>query len=356
MRMDIYKTKTMLAAIKQMAPVTSFLRDRYFPTGSGDLFPTEEVLVEYKDATGRKMAPVVLPRKGSIFVERTGYTTNKMVPPLVAPSRSLTIDDLNRKGFGESLYSDRTPEQRQAEILLEDLTEFDEMHTNREEYIAAQCMFNNGYTLRQYSDKYGGSEYIEYEMRFYDEAANPAVYIPGVKWNGSTSDKLYDLFLMIRMLTTKGNAATEVLLGSDAATEFLKDATIQKLLDLNNYRIGQIDPVELPQGAARLGRINVRGHIIDLLTYDGTYEDELTGAITPYLPAKQICVTAPAAGRGLYGAVSQIEQSDGQFHTYLGRRVPRYWAEKNARELTVSSRPLFIPKTKNPFITATVLD
>jgi hypothetical protein len=32
--MNIYKTKTMLAAIKQMAPVTSFLRDRYFPTQS----------------------------------------------------------------------------------------------------------------------------------------------------------------------------------------------------------------------------------------------------------------------------------------------------------------------------------
>ena len=40
----------------------------------------------------------------------------------------------------------------------------------------------------------------------------------------------------------------------------------------------------------------------------------------------------------------------------MGRRVPRYWAEKNARSLTVSSRPLLIPRTKNPFITATVLD
>ncbi|MGI6156493.1 MAG: major capsid protein [Enterococcus lemanii] len=354
--MNIYKTKTMLAAIKQMEPVTSFLRDRYFPTSGGDLFPTEEVLMEYKDSTGRKMAPVVLPRKGSISVERSGYSTNKMVPPLVAPSRPLTIDDLNKKGFGEDLFSDRTPADRQAEILLEDLAEFDEMHTNREEYIAAKCIFENGYTLRQYADKYGGDEYIEYEMKFYSEQANPAVYTPGTKWDGAASDKLADLFQMIRMLTTKGNAATEVLLGSDAADEFLSDAKIKELLDLNNYRIGQIDPVTLPQGAARLGRINVRGHMIDLLTYDGTYEDEVTGVITPFVPAKQICVTAPGAGRGLYGAVSQIEQADGQFHTYMGRRVPRFWAEKNAREITVSARPLFIPKTKNPFITASVLD
>lgn len=61
MAIDIYKTKTMLAAVRQMTPVTSFLRDRYFPTGSGDMFPTEEVLVEYKDASGNMgMATVVL--------------------------------------------------------------------------------------------------------------------------------------------------------------------------------------------------------------------------------------------------------------------------------------------------------
>ena len=356
MAIDIYKTKTMLAAVRQMTPVTAFLRDRYFPTGAGDLFPTEEVLVEYKDATGNKLAPVVLPRKGSISVERDGYRTHKMTPPLVAPERPLTIDDLNKKGFGEDLFSDRTPAERQADILIQDLQEMDEMHTNREEYIAAQCMFNNGYTLRQYADKYGSSEYVEYDMKFYSESSNPAVYTPGVKWSESTSDKMADLYQMILMLTSVGNAASEVLIGADAAEALLDDEKIQKLLDLNNYRIGAIEPVALPQGAARLGRLNVRGRMIDLLTYDGTYVDETDGTAKPYIPSKQICVTAPNAGRGLYGAVSQIEQGDGLWHSYMGRRVPRYWSEKNVRSLTVSSRPLFVPRTKNPFITATVLD
>ena len=353
--MNIYTTKTMLAAVKQMKPVTSFLRDRYFPSGSGDMFPTEEVLVEYKDATGKKMAPVVLPRKGSISVAREGYTTQRMTPPLVAPSRPLTIDDLNKKGFGEDLFSDRTPAERQAEVLAQDLIDFDEMHTAREEYIAAKCMFNNGYILRQYSDKYGEGEYVEYEMRFYTEGANPAQYVPSVMWSETTSDKLADLYQMILMLTSKGNNATEVLLGADVAQSVMDDAKIQKQLDLNNYHIGEINPITLPKDAARLGRLNIFGRWIDLLTYDGQYADEETGDLTPYVPAKQICVTAPGCGRGLYGAVSQMEQDDRQWHTYMGRRVPQYWAEKDGRQLTVSSRPLFVPKTKNPFITATVL-
>ena len=64
--LEIYETTTMIASVEMMTPVTSFLRDRYFPTGDGDIFPTEEVLVEYKDATGNRLAPVVMPRKGEI--------------------------------------------------------------------------------------------------------------------------------------------------------------------------------------------------------------------------------------------------------------------------------------------------
>ena len=356
MSIELYKTTTMLAAIKQMTPATSFLRDHYFiHNAAADQFPTEEVLVEYKDASGNKMAPVVMPRKGRIAVEREGYSTHRLAPPLVAPSRALTIDELNKKGFGENLFSDRTPAQRQAEILAQDLKDFDEMHTNREEYIAAQCMFNNGYVLRQYADKYGEGEYKEFELRFYD-GVNDAVYAPSTLWDAADDAAIYaDLHQMILMLTSKGNNASEVLIGSDVADVLLKNEGIRKVMDLQRFNVGNINPVALPQGAARLGTLNIRGRNIDLLTYDGTYIDEETGAVTPYVPEKKICVTAPGAGRLLRGAVTQMEQTDRQFHTYMGARVPQYWANEDGRRLTVSSRPLLVPRTKNPFITATVL-
>lgn len=349
---NLYKTKTMLRAMEQTMPATSFLRDRYFP--QGQMFPTDEVLVEFKDSTGKKMAPVVLPRKGSISVEREGYSTYKMEPPLIAPSRPLTIDDLNKKGMGENLFSDKTPAARQAEILNRDLIEQDEMITVREEFIAAKCMFGNGYTLRQYADKYGSGEYKEFDLHFYTGEANPAVYAPQHKWDATTADIQGDLYQMILMLIRSGNAAREVLLGSDAAEVLLKNAEIQKQMDLLRYNVGEINPVALPQGAARLGRLNIRGHMIDLLTYEGTYADETTGELTPYVPAKSICATAPGAGETIYGAVTQMEL-DGQFHSHMGRRVPRYWADKTGRDLTVSSRPILKPKTKNPFISAEVL-
>lgn len=354
--MSIYSTKAMLAAIQKKTPVTSFLRDRYFPTGAGDMFPTEEVLVEYKDATGNKLAPVVLPRKGNISVAREGYKTEKLTPPLVAPSRPLTIDDLNKKGFGEDLFSDRTPAERQAEILVQDLADFDEMITNREEFIAAQCIFNNGYILKQYADKYGTGEFEAFELKFYEDA-NSAIYTPSADWAKDTdiAKILGDLFLMTRMLTTKGNNASEVIVGSDVADVLMSNTSLKAAMDINRYNIGEVAPVALPQGAARLGRLNVRGRMLDLITYDGTYKDEESGELKSYVPEKQICVTAPGAGRGLYGCVTQMEQADGNWHSYMGKRVPRYWADKDGRELTVSSRPLFVPRTKDAFITSTVI-
>ena len=354
MAFDIYKTKTMLAAVKQMEPVHSFLRDRYAPTTDGDIFPTDEVLVEYKDGTNKKMAPVVINGVSGITVDRNGYETFRMEPPTVSVKRPLTVDDLRKKGFGENLYSEMKPAQRQQMLLAQDLVEMDEMHTNREEYIVSKLLFENGYTLDQYVDDYGktGKPYV---MKFYSEGANPATYTPGTKWNAAESDKMADLHIMIKMLTTAGNAATDVLLGADAADALMDDAKIKELMDINRYDIGNIAPQLMADGAALLGVLNVRGRHINLITYDGTYKDEKDGEIKPYIPAKSICVTAPGAARGLYGCVTQMEQSIGEFESYMGRRVPRYWFDKDGREIQLSAKPLFIPRTKNPFISAAVL-
>ena len=355
MSIDIYRTKNIQAAIEQTTPVTSFLRDRYFDTDSDSFFIEEEVIFDYKDSAGNKMAPVVLPRKGSISVERDGYSTFRMEPPLVAPSRFLSIDDAKKRQMGESIFSKLTPAERQAKTLMSDVADLDKMITTREEYIAAQCLFNNGYILRQYADKYGEGEYKEFEVRFYGGEGNSAVYAPSAMWSATGADIFGDLHTMIRMLTTKGNNATEVLLGSDVADVLMKNEEIRKLMDLARYNVGEIAPVALPQNAARLGRLNIRGRMIDLLTYDGTYINETTGETEAFVPAKKICVTAPGAGRSLYGAVSQTEQYSMEMETHIGRRIPRYWSDKDGREVIVSSRPLLVPKTKDCFISAQVL-
>ena len=88
-----------------------------------------------------------------------------------------------------------------------------------------------------------------------------------------------------------------------------------------------------------------------MISYYKTYED-MDGKIQQYIPSGHGFLTAPNCCRTLYGAVSQVEQSDGLFHTYTGRRVPKYIsnAEDDTRKLVVTSHPLVIPTDENASI------
>ena len=196
----------------------------------------------------------------------------------------------------------------------------------------------------------------EMEIRFYSEASNPATYTPTAKWDATGGKILKDLEAMIRMLTKRGLRASDLVCSPDVADTIINDAAVQKLLDNRRIEIGNVEPELLPDGAAIVARLNVLGRIISVISYDLTYTDD-EGNDKLYIPSGKCVLTAPGAGRTAYGAVSQVEQSDGEFHTYAGRRVPKYVssAEGNSRTLTISSRPLMIPNNKNPFIVADVL-
>lgn len=355
MSINIYQTQTMLGALALMPPRPTFLRDRYFPTTDQDIFVTEDVLVEYKDESDRKMAPVVIPRVGGIPVGREGYKTNRLTAPYVAPERPLTIDDLNKKAFGETLFSQQTPAGREAAILRQDLVDLNKLIDTREEYMAAQTMFNNGYTLKQYGNKYG-KESEPFDIHFYAGESNPAVYTPQHLWNATGNDILMDLYNMARILKKRGLRATDVIIGGDVAAVMLKDDKILKLLDNRKLDLVTIAPKELPEGATFFGRLNCNGIMLDVYEYDEEFVDE-DGTTKTFVPANKICVTAQGAGRTLYGAVTQMEEADREFHTYPARRVPHVTTNTHdsIRTLTQKARPLTVPNYENCFISAEVL-
>lgn len=357
MALNFFDTHTLLASVQQLEPLHTFLLDRYFPTNSAtDVFATDDVLVEYKKGS-KKAAPFVAPRKGGITILRDGYTVKRFTPSYIAPKRTLTIDDLNKRGFGEALYSQLTPQQRQGVLMLRDLDELRAMNERRKEAMAAEVIFTNGCVMDEYVDDLHNFE--EKEVRFYDGVQNPAVYTPTAYWStteASGKQILNDVAAMISMLTKRGLPATEVLVAPDVADVILANEWILKLLDNRHYEIGGVDPAVLPSGASKICRLNIKGRMIDFLSYEDTYT-EIDGTVKPFIPQGMIAVCAPAAGRTIYGAVTQLEQADGEFHTYAGVNVPKYLsdARSNVRELILTSAPLCMPNNENPFITARVL-
>lgn len=356
MPINIYQTQTMIAAQALMVPKPTFLRDRYFPTTESDIFVTEDVLVEYMDESNRKLAPCVVPLRGGIPVGREGYHTERYKPPYVAPERVLTIDELNKRQFGETLFSQRKPSEREAAILRKDITDLNEMIDSREEYMAAQTLFNNGYTMKAYADSYGGEKYEEFQIKFYDEDVNPAVYLPAAPWDKKSEALSKDLYIMAKMLKKRGLKAADVLFGEEVADIIINNKYFLELMDNRRADWVQLKPVEYPDGVTCFGKVNCNGIMLTLFCYPENYTDE-KGKTQTFIPEGKICVTAPAVGRTLYGAVSQIEQGDRNFSTYAAKRVPHIIADaKNSvRTLTMKSRPLTVPNYQNSSITATVL-
>lgn len=356
MAYNYYETHTLIASVQGLDPVHSFLRDRYFPTNeSADIFATDDVLVEYSDGDAT-IAPFVAPRIGGITIRRQGYTMERYTPPFIAPRRPLTIDDLRKRGFGEALHTDLTPAQRQGVIMLKDLDDMRKMIVRRQEQMAAETMLDNGCVMRHYTDDL--TKFDDKEICFYDGENNPAQYTPSVSWDTATwAQKYEDLAAMIYFLTERGLPATDLLCSRDTGSNLLHDEGFMKQLDNKNFNIGGVDPVVLPDGVAKIGRINVYGHFIDILCYEDTYKDFADGKRKPYIPAGTLVITAPGAGRMLFGAVTQLEQGDGEFHTYTGMYVPKYLsdADANTRSLTLSSCPVAIPRNKNPWISSKVI-
>ena len=353
MAFDIYSTGRLLMAVEGINPASSFLRDRYFPTGAGDIFSTEQVLAEYKDGD-RRLAPFVTPYQNGFPVTRKAVEMRAYTPATIAPKRTLTMDDISKRGFGEALFGDKTPQQRAQIYAMQDLSDLDAMITRREEQMAAQTMINNGCKVESFGD--AKDEGIEDEVHYYTEGSNPAVASVTNKWDAAGADILGDMQAMVLKLMQAGLPATDFVCAPDVADAIINDEKVQKLLDNRRYKIGEVAPKLEAPGASVVAQLIVFGMPIDVISYAETYADD-SGTLTPYIPSGCGIMTAPGAGRTVYGAVTQVEQADGEYHTYSKNRVPKYVsnADGNVRTLTLSARPLMVPNNKNPWIAASSL-
>ena len=112
------------AISEEIVPKVSFFKDRYFPTGAGDIFKANEVLTEYRSGD-RKLAAFVDQKAGDIPIGRRSYEVHSYKPAYIAPSRLLTLDELTKRGFGEALYPGMDEAQRAARLLADDMNDME---------------------------------------------------------------------------------------------------------------------------------------------------------------------------------------------------------------------------------------
>lgn len=342
---DFFDTYYLAGMAEEIVPETTFFRDRYF--GETDEFATDKILVEFMDGD-RKIAPFVDPRAGDIPVDRDGYELHEFEPPMIAPSRLLTMDDLRKRGFGEALYANSTPADRARALQIRDMNELTRRIVRREEWMAAQTMINNGITVQEYidADTTGRSLPIYY----YDHTgSNPGIYTVSPVWTTFALMQA-DVIAMCDSLAESGLPATDLVLGSTAWATIKQFTDLQALLDKRHEFIGDLEARIAYPGVSHVGQLDFDGYMLNIFVARERYVAD-NGAATSFFPAKSAMVTAPGCGKRYYGAVTQIPYGSDEPETFTGQRIPKLVVDqdKDIRKLRLASRPLTAPKNKAPW-------
>lgn len=348
--LNIFSTYYLMGMVEEIVPKQTFFKDRYFLTEAKDIFKDDKVLVEYRDGD-RMMAPFVVRRAGDIPIGRDGYEIHEFEPPHILPSRLLTLDDLERRGFGEALYSGSTPEERARRLIMEDMTTLDGRITRREEWMAVQTMINNGCTMTAYIDNKTVGE--TYDVYYYERGGNnPALYTVGTPWDDADGDFWADIAAMCEVLAERGLPVTDLIVGTAVGELIQFDEKVMKLLDNRRMEYGHMAPTVRHPGVVWIGHLNFRGFDLDIYVVRETYVDD-AGQTQLLFPANSAMVTAPDCGHTMYGQISQIEP-DEQFHTFAAQRIPKFVVDrdKDTRKFRLGARPLTAPRVKAPWVYA----
>lgn len=348
MTVNLQDPRTMLALVERMVTPKTFLRDTFFK--NKETFPTDMVDVDFVKGN-RKLAPFVHPKIGGKVVENSGYQTRTFTPPVVAPDKVTTAFDLAKRAAGENIYSGKTPQQRAGEKLVRDLRELDDMITRREESMCAQALFSG--KIEVIGE--GVDSVIDFGF------SNKETLSGTNKWNGTAADIYGDLKRWIRQVQIKGMLNPDmVIMSSDVVDVFIKDESIQKLLNIRNLNIGEVRTArELANGVSYVGTLTGLG--VDIYEYNEYYLDDFTDkenpVTKPMVPEGTVTLLSSGANYTMgYGAITLIEES-GNFVTYEAERVPDQWIEKrpDRQFLALHSRPLPIPREVDSWFVAKVL-
>ena len=330
---DINKTHDLLEALEQTTPPQTLLRDTFFPIPK--TYASEEVLIDYKKGV-RKMSPFVVQGATGVNVGRQGIETKSYKAPLMMPQRPTTVGDLMKRGFGENVFSTRTPAQRALEVMATDLAEMQDMNTRRIEWMCAQLMLYGSFEAKGFADD-GKTQIID-TVTF--DWTQKLTLTGDDMWTNVNSDVYGVMEEMSQTISRNSGRIPDVAICSFKTKEWiLKNASMMQYLmvpNRENFSLMSIEPRIVSPGVVRIGFIQSLN--LELYAYDGIYEDDAE-VIQQYIPDGYFIMGVSGRGSQLFGAVTQLE-SDDVYRTYEGRDVPKIWSEqgRDVKMIRLASR------------------
>ncbi len=351
----VTETYKLINAIKKMYPVVQFFKNRYFPDGK--VYYSEKALIETKKK-GRTIAPFVIPVVGGIALPSEGYRAMEIEAPYIAPKKIITAKELEKKAFGESPESGRTPAQRENELEAEYMDDLRESIFRRHEQMCTELLLTGKVLMKHYASGDDAAKDVNYKLmylQFYEKEFNNRYSFGKDFREMSASEKIQEFYKMASVLRRHGTRATDIVMASDVSMLLMSDKDFLKFYDIAKVEFGDIKQSELPEGVVCNGRININGVVMTMFTYDEYYED-LDGKEKELLPAGTIAFLQPKMGETVYAQVTFF--SGGGFKSYAEKIVPRFvGSEKdNIAEVQMFSRPVPYPYDWESWLVANIND
>lgn len=348
---SIYAPRTMGRVVEKLPPVRTFFRSTFFR--NEETFVTESVDVDFVKGS-RKVAPFVHRVIGGKTVPNTGYETKTYTPPLVAPDKITTVDDLLKRQPGESIVSGRTPAERAVLKMSRDFVELRDMIARREELMCVQSIFTG--TIPIIGE--GLNEIIDFGF-----TNKETITTATKKWSNAASDPIGDLKRWHKAVQQNGFTNCDMcIMADDVATAFVNHEKVQKILDVKNYNLAVIQPRQLPNGVTYIGTIHELA--LDIYTYNEWYLDDWTdpdpknATEKPMVPDGALAMLSSNANYSMYyGAITLIDENTKNFRTVEGKYVPDTWVKRKParRFLQLQSAPLSVPHEVDSWYVAKVL-
>ena len=274
----------------------SFVKDSFFKNRKA----VENQKMEIEFRKGRQLiAPFVsefIP--GTEMVKNT-YESKFFQAPKVAPKRTFSAFELYfNKTAGETIYGGKSPEERKAELLSESFAEFEEQITRREEVMCIEALFTGKVVVK--------GEGVEGKIEYGTVTkTNPAVL-----WTQPNADIIGDLQGAITAIGENTGLRPEMILMDPVAAKlFVENEKVQKLLDIRNYHMGEVKPLELASGAIYIGTLASFG--LPIYSYQTQHSvlsaDGKTYTTKTLIPEGRVLL-APSNNTILYGPAADVEQ------------------------------------------------
>lgn len=341
---DFKDTYRLIELVERVKKPASFLLDTFFPR----MLPisnTKVVAMEYMEH-GRLLAPYIVPGSTGVNVARGGSTVRFYAPPMVAPKRVITLDDIEQRAPGEDQISQRAADIRANEIQARDFNELLDSIINRKNQMASEILTTGKVTAQGYAD--------DGHLKTFDtiDFGWEGKFTPATSWNQNGADIYSDLQKMSEWIQERiGTIPTVAIVGRKVANYLLNNKQIMKWLSIpsrENFALMSIQPQLVSPQIMRIGLIQSLN--LEIYSYSETYTDE-SGNLQKFFPDNGVLVAIPGFGSQLHGAVTVIPSDTDAFKTYSVAVVPVYRTNYASQvvELTLYSRFILVPTQRDSF-------